>query len=70
MVLRSGSAAKSSAGTVKYCIYGGYLIAILMSKNQCLENRVSALRIEVKGIFGSGQFEKDVPAAAKAAIDF
>lgn len=37
---------------VKYCIYGSYLIAILLSKNKCVENMVARLGIGVKGIRG------------------
>jgi hypothetical protein len=39
-----------SGPLVKYCIPGGYLVAIVMSENKCVKDMVALLGIGVKGI--------------------
>ncbi len=51
-MLRWLSALESAGPFVKYCICWSYLIAIILSKSYCVENMVSLLGIEVKGIRG------------------
>jgi hypothetical protein len=53
-------ALESTASFAKYCIRGSYLIAIVLSKSHCVENMVSLLGIEVKGIRGLGWRAREV----------
>lgn len=49
MVIAALSALESATPPAKYCICGSYLIAIVISKSQCVENMVARLGIGVKG---------------------
>jgi hypothetical protein len=45
-------AANSGERAVKYCIHDSYLIAIIISKSQYIDNMVSASGLGVKKILG------------------